>query len=223
MAHIDQAEAFAPLRPLVMALSTAAFLFALSAWLIARMTGRNMSRSIIALANMARALSRGDFTQRVSSASYREIAELSQLFNDMAGQLDITLSQLRTSELPLEKKVIELHERHKKYDSVIQTISEGFWQVNTEGCLLEVNPAYARLSGYSKAELIGMRIADLEAQESPEQIAQHIRDVVLHGTDVFETRHRRKDGSLWDVEISVSFINDEWRIFRRFFQGNQCT
>jgi len=218
MAHIDQAEAFAPLRQLVMGLGAAAFLFALSAWLIARLTGRNMSRSIIALADMARALSRGDFTQRVASASYREIAELSQLFNDMAGQINITLSQLRTSELALGKKVIELHERHRKYDSVIQTISEGFWQVNTEGCLLEANPAYARLSGYSKAELIGMRITDLDAQESPEQIAQHIRDVVLHGTDVFETRHRRKDGSLWDVEISISFINENGGYFVAFFR-----
>jgi PAS domain S-box-containing protein len=218
MAHIDQAEAFAPLRHLVIGLGAAAFLFALSAWLIARRTGRNMSRSIIALADMARALSRGDFTQRVATASYREIAELSQLFNDMAGQLDITLSQLRTSELALGKKIIELHERHKKYDSVIQNVSEGFWHVSKEGCLLEVNPAYTHLSGYSEEELIGMRISDLDAQHSPEQTAQHIHKIIMQGTDMFETQHRRKDGSLWDVEISVSFINENGGYFVAFFR-----
>jgi PAS domain S-box-containing protein len=218
MAHIDQAEAFAPLRQLVIGLGAAAFFFAFSAWLIARMTGRNMSSSIIALADMARALSRGDFTQRVASASYREIAELSQLFNDMAGQLDITLSQLRTSELALGKKIIELHERHKKYDSVIQNVSEGFWHVSKEGCLLEVNPAYTHLSGYSEEELIGMRISDLDAQHSPEQTAQHIHKIIMQGTDMFETQHRRKDGSLWDVEISVSFINENGGYFVAFFR-----
>ncbi|MGZ5009983.1 MAG: PAS domain S-box protein [Methylobacter sp.] len=218
MAHIDQAEAFAPLRQLVMGLGIVAFLFACSAWLIARMSSRSMSRSIIALADMAGALSRGDFTQRVSSTNYREIAELSHLFNNMAGQLDITLSRLKTSEHELEKKVLELHERHKKYDSVIQSISEGFWQVNEECYLMEVNPAYAHLSGYSAAELVGMRIADLEAQESPEQTAQHIRDVMLYGTDVFETRHRRKDGSLWNVEVSTSFINENGGYFVSFFR-----
>jgi PAS domain S-box-containing protein len=218
MAHIDQAEAFAPLRHLVIGLGTAAFLFAFSAWLIARRTGRSMSGSIIALADMARALSRGDFTQRVASASYSEVAALSQLFNDMAGQLDITLNQLRTSELALGKKVIELHERHRKYDSVIQNVSEGFWRLSREGCLLEVNPAYARFSGYSEAELVGMRITDLDAQHSPEQTAQHIHKIIMQGTDMFVTRHRRKDGSLWDVEISVSFINENGGYFVAFFR-----
>jgi len=218
MAHIDQAEAFTPLRQLVMGLVTANFLFAFSACLIARMSGRSLSKSIIALAEMSRALSRGDFTQRVFSTKYREIAELSELFNNMAEQLDITLSHLKASEHELEKKVAELHERYKKYDSVIQTISEGFWQVDKEGYLLEVNPAYAHLSGYSETELVGMRIADLEAQESPEQIAQHIRAVMLYGTDVFETRHRRKDGRLWNVEVSISFINENGGYFVSFFR-----
>ena len=215
MAHIDQAEAFAPLKHLVMGLGVVAFLFSCFAWLIASMSGRSMSRSIIALADMARALSRGDFTKRVSPTNYREIGELSQLFNSMAGQLDITLSRLKASEHELEKKLIELHERHRKYDSVIQTISEGFWQINKDGSLLQVNPAYARLSGYSETELVGMRIAVLEAQE---ETAKYIRSVMLHGKDVFETRHRRKDGSLWDVEVSVSFINENGGYFVSFFR-----
>jgi PAS domain S-box-containing protein len=218
MAHIDQAEAFAPLRPLIMGLGIVAFLFACSAWLIAKISGRSMSRSIIALADMAQALSRGDFTQRVSSTKYREIAELSQLFNSMAEQLDITLSQLTASEHELEKKVIELHKRHRKYDSVIQNVSEGFWQISKEGYLLEVNPAYALLSGYSETELVGMRVTGLEAQESPEQSAEHYRNIMLQGTDVFETRHRRKDGNLWDVEVSVSFINEDGGYFVSFFR-----
>ena len=218
MAHIEQEEAFAPLKQLVMTLSFVVFLFAGFAWLIATMIGRNMARPIIALTDMARALSQGDFTRRVSSTSYLEIAELSQLFNSMAGQLGYTLSRLKASEHELEQKVAELHERHRKYHSVIQTISEGFWQIDGEGRLLEVNPAYARLSGYSVAELVGMRVSDLEAQETPEETLEHTRYVMLHGTDIFETRHRRKDGSVWNVEVSTSFINENGGYFVSFFR-----
>jgi PAS domain S-box-containing protein len=215
MAHIEQAEAFAPLRQLVMNLSVAVVFFAGFAWLIATILGQGMAKPIGSLADMARALSQGDFSLRAFSTSYLEIAELSQLFNSMAEQLDNTLSRLRASERELEQKVVELHEQHKKYDAVIQTISEGFCQIDREGRLLEANPAYARLSGYSKTDLIGMRISDLDTQE---QTADHIRKVMLHGTDIFETRHRRKDRSEWDVEVSASFINEDDGYFVSFFR-----
>lgn len=222
MAHIDQAEAFAPLTRLVMELGVAAFLLTCSAWLIATMIGRSMTKPIIALTGMARALSRGDFTQRVATTSYHEIAELSQLFNIMAGQLDNSLNRLKASEYELEMKVVErtaeLHERHRKYHSVIQSTGEGFWQVDREGRLLEANPAYARLSGYSETELTGMRITDLDAEETPEETAEHIRKIMQHGSDTFETRHRRKDGRVWDVEVNASFISEEGGYFVAFFR-----
>lgn len=222
MAHIDQAEAFAPLTRLIMGLSVAAFFFACSAWLIAAMIGRNMTKPIVALADMARGLSEGDFTQRVSSTDYYEIAELSQLLNDMAGQLDNTLNRLKLSEHELEKKVdkrtAELHERHRKYHSVIQSTGEGFWQIDREGRILEVNPAYVRLSGYSEMELVGMRITDLEAHESPEETAGHILNIMRQGADTFETKHRRIDGQLWDAEVNVSFISEDGGYFVAFFR-----
>jgi diguanylate cyclase (GGDEF)-like protein/PAS domain S-box-containing protein len=222
MAHIDQAEAFAPLKRLVMGLSVAAFLFACSAWLIATLIGRNMTKPIVALTDMARALSQGDFTQRVSSANYHEINELSQLFNSMAGQLDSTLNRLKASEQELEKTVdkrtAELHERHRKYHSVIQSTGEGFWQIDREGRILEVNPAYVRLSGYSEEALVGMRITDLEARELSKETAGHIRNVMRKGADTFETKHRRKDGQLWDAEVNVSFISEDGGYFVAFFR-----
>ena len=222
MAHIDQVEAFAPLRQWVVGLGIATFLFACSAWLIATMIGRNMAKPIIALTDMAQALSQGDFTRRVSSTSYREIAKLSQLFNSMAGQLDNTISRLKASERELEQKVVErtaeLHQRHRRYHSVVQTTGEGFWRVDRESRLLEVNPAYIRLSGYSETELVGMRVADLEAQETPEEVAKHTRKVMQYGTDTFETRHRRKDGSVWDAEVNASFISEDGGYFIGFIR-----
>ncbi|MEE7625235.1 EAL domain-containing protein [Methylobacter sp. Wu8] len=222
MAHIEQAEAFAPLRRLVFGLSIATLLFACAAWLIATMVGRRMTKPLIDLIDMARALYRGDFTHRVRSTDYCEIAELGLLFNSIDQQLGDTLNRLKTSERELEKQVVErtaeLEQRHRKYHSVIQSTGEGFWQVDSEGRLLEVNPTYARLSGYSETELVGMRISELEAQESPEETAERIANIMRQGTDTFETRHRRKDGSEWDVEVNVSFIDEGSGYFVAFFR-----
>ena len=222
MAHIDQAEAFAPLRQLTMALGLVTCLVAFAAWLLATMMSRKITQPLIAVGHMARALSEGDFTHRIPLTGFAEIADLSQLFNSMANQLIDSISQLVASKQLLGKKVVEcnteLYGRNRKYYSVIQTTGDGFWQVDKEGVLLEVNPAYARLSGYTEPELIGMRISGLEAQETSEATAEHIRKIIQQGSDTFETRHRRKDGSIWDVEVNASFISEDGGYFVCFFR-----
>lgn len=97
-------------------------------------------------------------------------------------------------------------EQERKYRLMLQTMQDGFWLMDMQGRLQETNLVYARLSGYSIDELTGMCVQDLEAQESPEETARHIRKGMSEGGDIFETRHRRKDGSLWDVEVRVSYL-----------------
>ena len=84
------------------------------------MLRKGMTNPLVALIDMAQA--RGNFSRRVSSTNYHEITTLSQLFNSMAGQLDSTIRQLKTSEHELGRKLIELDERHRKHHSVIQTL-----------------------------------------------------------------------------------------------------
>ena len=91
-----------------------------------------------------------------------------------------------------------------RYRSVVETSQDGFWRGNLEGKLIGVNDAYSRLSGYSREELLGLSITDLEGQDNPQETAEHIRKIFEQGHDRFESVHRRKDGSLWPVEITAS-------------------
>lgn len=104
-----------------------------------------------------------------------------------------------------ERKKAEraLRDSEAKYRAIIETSADGFWVVDMEGRLLEVNDAYVRLSGYSHEELLNMRVPDLEALEQPEQTAAHIQKVLQDGHDRFETYHRTKDGRIVPVEIVV--------------------
>jgi diguanylate cyclase (GGDEF)-like protein/PAS domain S-box-containing protein len=105
-----------------------------------------------------------------------------------------------------ERKEVEdtLRERELRYRGVIETSLDGFWLVNRSGRLLSVNNAYSRMSGYSEEELLNLSISDLEASETTEETTEHIAKLYDQGHDRFETTHRRKDGSLWPVEITVS-------------------
>ncbi|MFA5266086.1 MAG: response regulator, partial [Opitutaceae bacterium] len=93
-------------------------------------------------------------------------------------------------------------ERHR---SIIQTAVDGFFLVDMQGRLLEVNPAYAQMSGYRVEELLTMQISDLDPDETSGQVAARIQAIAAKGKASFKTRHRRKDGSLFDVENSARY------------------
>src|SRR3989338_8855252 len=100
------------------------------------------------------------------------------------------------------------------YNVIIRAAMDGFWIIDTQGRLLDVNDAYCRLTGYSRQELLAMSIADVEALEKPEDTQRHIQQIMKTGSDRFETRHRAKDGRIVDMEVSVNYLDtDNGRIF----------
>jgi PAS domain S-box-containing protein len=79
---------------------------------------------------------------------------------------------------------------------------------------LEVNDAYCQMSGYSREELAQMSIPQVEDAETPEEVKRHIQRIVSRGSDRFESLHRRKDGSVFQVEVSVNFLPiEDGRLF----------
>ncbi|HLP96973.1 MAG TPA: PAS domain S-box protein [Sideroxyarcus sp.] len=108
------------------------------------------------------------------------------------------------------KKVEQVLRRNKQ---VLETAMDGYWMTDAEGYLEEVNEAYAKMSGYSVQELVGMHIGQLEAGENEEEVRAHIDRIVARGYDRFETRHRRKDGRVIDVEVTTTYMPEEQRFF----------
>ena len=100
-----------------------------------------------------------------------------------------------------------LKEREALSQKIIGAAMEGFWMLDLEGKLVEVNEAYCRMSGYSREELLSMHISDVEVNEaSPELTGQHIQRIIQSGGERFETRHRCKDGRTIEVEVIATFL-----------------
>jgi len=102
-----------------------------------------------------------------------------------------------------ENSICDSEALHK---TILLTSMEGYWMVDMQGCLVEVNGAYCRMSGYTQQELLSMCISDLEAAEEPSDTALHLQKVMTQGEDRFESRHRRKDGKIIEVEISIKYL-----------------
>ncbi len=102
--------------------------------------------------------------------------------------------------------ITEAKRTAERYKIIIQTAMDGFWMADTHGRILDVNDAYCQMTGYSRDELLTMSIPDVEVVETPEETAQHIQRIIEKGWDSFESHHRRKDGRVVDVEVSVNYM-----------------
>ena len=107
-----------------------------------------------------------------------------------------------------ERKQIEdaLRESEEQKHTILQSTSDGFWVVNHYGKMVEVNEAYCKMTGYCREEFLTLSIGDIDAEEAPEQTAARIARIRKKGNEIFETSHRRKDGSIFCVEISVTLL-----------------
>lgn len=115
------------------------------------------------------------------------------------------------SEVITERKMAltALAENERRLRKTLETTSDGFWIVDFNRNFIEVNEAYCKMSGYTRKELLNMRISDLEALETTADTDERIRKISRTAGDRFETVHRRKDGSLFDVEVSVNMLDQE--------------
>jgi PAS domain S-box-containing protein len=86
----------------------------------------------------------------------------------------------------------ELLARHSR-DVVLQIRRD-------DGRILEANAAATVAYGWSHEELLARTIFDLRASD-PDRVAGQIADADVHGL-LFEALHRRKDGSVFPVEVS---------------------
>lgn len=98
--------------------------------------------------------------------------------------------------------------QQKQYvETIVEASADGFYIVDMDRRITVVNDTYCRMTGYSREELLAMRINDIDAIESAEETLGRIEGIIESGSALFETIHRRKNGSLFDVEISVSCLH----------------
>lgn len=133
---------------------------------------------------------------------------------DITRQIEYQQSLLQAKELA-EKNEIQNR-------AILQTAYDGFWLTDFKGNIFEVNDAYCKMSGYTRQELLTMKISDLEANESALEVDNHMNKVLKKGEDRFLSVHRKKDGSVYNVEASVKVVpelNERIVVFLRDITG----
>jgi PAS domain S-box-containing protein len=90
-----------------------------------------------------------------------------------------------------------------RYKTLMETSTDSIYVLDEKGDLKEANAAFLRRRGYTAAEVKSLNVADWDAQWSREQLQERLHMLVGQSA-VFETRHRCKDGSLFDAEVCAT-------------------
>jgi PAS domain S-box-containing protein len=85
--------------------------------------------------------------------------------------------------------------------------SEAFLLADQTGRFLYVNDRACTLTRFTRDELLAMSVSDLNPDYPPEVWHQWVTEAVRGPIPPFETRNRRKEGSVFPVEVSVACID----------------
>jgi diguanylate cyclase (GGDEF)-like protein/PAS domain S-box-containing protein len=102
----------------------------------------------------------------------------------------------------------EAVKQEEKYKSLMQLSSDGIFFMSMDGKLLEYSDEVKKLLGYSDDELKNLYVYDWDVAFSKEEVLNSVKNVPREAYS-FESKHRRKDGSIYDASISAVKITIE--------------
>ena len=116
-----------------------------------------------------------------------------------------------------EKYYRERISEQERFATVLRATSDGFCITGSDTRFLYVNDAWCLMLGYTRDELLSLAISDVNVHLSPDRVLQLLQNVREKGHGLIETRHRRKDGTMIDVDISINYYNKE-NVYFAFFR-----
>jgi PAS domain S-box-containing protein len=112
------------------------------------------------------------------------------------------LGRIRLQTMHANEHAARRSERH--YRTLFETVTDGIFLVSRDEKVVEGNRAACRQLGYTREELLGMPLTQLVPPEALDHLAEVQREVAAKGFVRVDASHRRKDGTIYPVELTVS-------------------
>lgn len=106
----------------------------------------------------------------------------------------------------LKAKTKELEVNRTWLETLLESSIDGIHILDLEGHLIEWSPSFIEMLGYTEEEAYHLSVSDWDAKHSSEEIIKTIHTISNSSSMRIETIHRRKDGTLLDVEITTRAI-----------------
>ena len=135
--------------------------------------------------------------------------ELENQVKEQTGEFTLVSVQLR-AEIKKRKQLEEaLHESEDKTRNILNSIEDGFFEVDLSGNFTSFNESLCRIIGYAREQMMGMSYRDY-SKENSDKVFATFNKVFKSGKSVkeFDWEIYKKDGTKRYVEASISLIKN---------------
>jgi PAS domain S-box-containing protein len=103
-----------------------------------------------------------------------------------------------------------LRKSEEKYRTILESIEEGYYEVDPKGNFTFLNDSTCKMLGYSRAEILSMKNPDYTDKKTAKKIYKVFNKVYKTGKpkNIVDVESIRKNGGRRNIEASVSLMND---------------
>jgi two-component system sensor histidine kinase AtoS len=156
---------------------------------------REFTGSMETLLTATRKLKAGDLEPEIKGLR-DEFGELGESFNEMA--------------VALRETIRKIQEGQKRYRMLFESAGDAIFLLEAEGSrvgrIVSANQAAADMHGYSVDELLELTIQDLATPEAAAKSPGRIHRILNGEWIDVEIGHRKKDGTVFPVEVSAGLV-----------------
>lgn len=160
---------------------------------------RRFTTSISVLTRATDKIRTGDLTHVITEPLYDEFQNLATAFNQMV--------------VSLKKQCYQLLASESRYKILFESAVDAIFILEAEGehagAIIAANPAAADMHGYTVAELLRLKIQDLDTPETAAKVQERSRRLLNNEKIEAKGEHRKKDGTVFPVEFSAGLLELE--------------
>ncbi len=119
------------------------------------------------------------------------------------------LTQLQQSRKKLQTVSKALEESEERFRKLFDSTGDDIFVTDVDENIVEVNSSTCDTLGYTREELLSMKITDIKSPKYKESVSENRRIIYEKGSHFFESEHITKSGQLIQVEFTSRLVRYE--------------